>query len=105
MALPSSTFNLAYICIPRVDHDIFGEGRVAKNNKLDKQVAVHTAKFYAACTPVTIASSAGLCAGVSSFSPVLFHSSDDNKNLARLSIIATRFLTDSHYKQLHSAYT
>ena len=49
-------------------------------NWTKEQVAVHAVKFYATgCTPVTIASSAGFCASVSSFSPVQFHSSDDNK--------------------------
>ena len=54
-------------------------GLLKPKNWTKEQVAVHAAKVYAvSCTPVTIASSAGLCAGVSSFSPVQFHSSDNN---------------------------
>ena len=54
-------------------------GLLKTTNWTKEQVTVHAAKFYAACAPVTIASSTGLCAGVSSFSSVQFHSSDDNK--------------------------
>ena len=43
-------------------------GLLKTTNWTKEQVAVHAAKFYAAsCTPVKVASSAGLCAGVSSF--------------------------------------
>ena len=54
-------------------------GLLKTTNWTKEQVAVHAAKFYAACTPVTMASSTGLCAGVSSFSPLQFYSSDGNK--------------------------
>ena len=72
-------------------------GLLKTTNWTKEQVAVHAAKFYAAsCTLVNIASSAGLCAGVSSFSPVQFIPVMIIKS--HWVIHYTRFLTDSHNK-------